>query len=69
MPSNRGIEAGFEQFRIRAKKAMIDKGWKNADLAKATGYAENTIMAFMSPSGSKSEFTANVIAKALEIER
>lgn len=52
------------------KKQLSLKGWKYADLAKATGYKKSTIEAFMGPNCDRGgDDVANCIAKVLGIER
>lgn len=51
------------------KKQMYVRGWKNADLAKATGYKKSTIDAYMTDKSdrSKSKTVENAICKVLDI--
>lgn len=59
----------YTLFIGRCKQAMYIKGLKTADIAKATGISVRTIECFFAKKGYKSERTALLIARVLEIER
>ena len=59
----------FKFFIGRIKQALSVQDLTNTDLANMTGLSKKTIDAFMCRSGRKSERTAELIAKALKIER
>ena len=55
-------------FAAEIKKQLTIKGWKNADLAKATGYSIESINRLTS--GQRAgEKLINTVAKVLDIER
>lgn len=58
----------YKLFIAEVKKQLALKGWKYADLAKVTGYAEGTIQAFMC-GARESKNMAKCIAQVLGIER
>ena len=59
----------YKFFIGRIKQALSVQDLTNTDLANMTGLSKKTIDAFMCRSGRKSERTAELIAKALQIER
>ena len=59
----------FKFFIGRIKQALSVQDLTNTDLANMTGLSKKTIDAFMCKTGRKSERTAELIAKALQIER
>ena len=59
----------FKFFIGRIKQALSVQDLTNTDLANMTGLSKKTIDAFMCKTGRKSERTAELIAKALKIER
>ena len=63
-----GVSNIYKLFIAEVKKQLSIRGWKYADLSKATGYTVGTIEAFMC-GARESERMADCIAKALEIER
>lgn len=63
-----GVSNIYKLFIAEVKKQLSIRGWKYADLAKATGYTVGTIEAFMC-GARESERMADCIAKVLEIER
>jgi lambda repressor-like predicted transcriptional regulator len=58
----------YKLFIAEVKKQLYIRGWKYADLSKATGYTVGTIEAFMC-GARESERMANCIAQVLGIER
>ena len=56
----------YKVFIAEVKKQLCIKGWKYADLAKATGYTVGTIEAFMCGART-SKRMADCIAKVLDI--
>ena len=56
----------YKYFIAEVKKQLSLKGWKYADLAKATGYTVGTIEAFMC-GARESENMAKCISKVLGI--
>ena len=58
----------YKLFIAEVKKQLALKGWKYADLAKASGYKVSSIESFMCGQ-RQNEFIANRIARALGIER
>ena len=58
----------YKLFIAEVKKQLSIKGWKYADLSKATGYTVCSIEAFMC-GARESERMADCIAKVLGIER
>ena len=57
----------YKYFIAEVKKQLSLKGWKYADLAKATGYTVGTIEAFMC-GARESKNMAKCIAQVLGIE-
>ena len=57
----------YKYFISEVKKQLSLKGWKYADLAKATGYTVGTIEAFMC-GARESENMAKCISKVLGIK-
>ena len=57
----------YKFFIAEVKKQLSLKGWKYADLAKATGYTVGTIEAFMC-GARESENMAKCISKVLGIK-
>ena len=57
----------YKYFIAEVKKQLSLKGWKYADLAKATGYTVGTIEAFMC-GARESENMAKCISKVLGIK-
>ena len=55
-------------FAAEIKKQLTIKGWKNADLAKATGYSVETINKLTSGQRAGTNLI-NSVAKVLGIER
>ena len=58
----------YKLFIAEVKKQLSLKGWKYADLSKATGYTVGTIEAFMC-GARESKRMADCIAKVLGIDR
>lgn len=63
------INHDFDLFINRARHAKIDLAITNDDIADKTGLSKKTIEAFFCETGRKTERTAELIAKALKIER
>ena len=62
------MDSSLKLFAAEIKKQLTIKGWKNADLAKATGYSIESINRLTS--GQRSgEKLINTVAKVLDIER
>lgn len=55
----------YKLFIAEVKKQLYIRGWKYADLSKATGYTVGTIEAFMC-GARESERMANCIAQVLD---
>ena len=62
------MDVSMKLFVAEMKKQLTIKGWKNADLAKATGYSIESINRLTS--GQRAgENLINAVAKVLDIER
>lgn len=62
------MDSSLRLFAAETKKQLTIKGWKNADLAKATGYSIESINRLTS--GQRAgEKLINTVAKVLDIER
>ena len=62
------MDVSMKLFVAEMKKQLTIKGWKNADLAKATGYSIESINRLTS--GQRAgEKLINTVAKVLDIER
>ena len=62
------MDSSLKLFAVETKKQLTIKGWKNADLAKATGYSIESINRLTS--GQRAgEKLINTVAKVLDIER
>ena len=62
------MDSSLKLFAAEIKKQLTIKGWKNADLAKATGYSIESINKLTS--GQRAgENLINTVAKVLDIER
>ena len=62
------MDSSLKLFAAEIKKQLTIKGWKNADLAKATGYSIESINRLTSGQRA-SEKLINTVAKVLDIER
>ena len=62
------MDSSLKLFAAEIKKQLTIKGWKNADLAKATGYSIESINRLTS--GQRAgEKLINTVAKVLDLER
>ena len=62
------MDSSLKLFAAETKKQLTNKGWKNAVLAKATGYSIESINRLTS--GQRAgEKLINTVAKVLDIER
>ena len=62
------MDSSLKLFAAEVRKKLILKGWKNSDLAKATGYSLVAINKLTS--GQRAgENLINTVAKVLDIER
>ena len=62
------MDSSLKLFAAEIKKQLTIKGWKNADLAKATGYSIESINRLTS--GQRAgEKLINTVAKVLDSER
>lgn len=62
------MDTNLKLFAAEVRKKLILKGWKNSDLAKATGYSLAAINILTS--GQRAgENLINCVAKVLDIER
>ena len=62
------MDRSMKLFAAEIKKQLTSKGWKNADLAKATGYSVEAINKLTSGQRAGTNLI-NSVAKVLDIER
>lgn len=57
-----------DEFARRLYKLMIDKGWRQADLARASGLPRNAISVYLRGASLPNPDSRNALAKAFDME-
>jgi transcriptional regulator with XRE-family HTH domain len=74
-PSNKTQRSGLipkhlakDEFARRLYKLMIDKGWRQADLARAAGLARNAISVYLRGASLPNPENTKALAKAFDMD-